>query len=110
MSYYRNNDYFDLSRYCNKIRAQHKEFETKNKIISYDKDLKPKVRETFSCNSNNTKQENMKMKKDLTKLKQLRSDYGRDCVGKPMDKGHKTIINQYSNKISKCNKILKKQK
>jgi hypothetical protein len=110
MTYYQDPSYFDLKSYCGKLRKEHKTFEDKNKIISYDKQGHPKVRDSFSCNQNKTIAENTKTRNQLYRLKKLRSDYGRDCINEPMDIGHKTIINQYSNKAGKCNKIIKKQK
>jgi hypothetical protein len=106
----------NLKAHCGKLRRQHKEIENgknilKKKLIKYE-NKRPKVIEEFRCDKEKPRDYNLQLKKELGDVFSARHDYDIDCIqakGLKTDKGHKTLINQYSNKIKKCNKIIKDQ-
>lgn len=102
-----------LTKHCGKLRATYKTIEKQKNLISYDKDKNPKVREDYRCDKEKDYNFNTKMTSELQILYDTRKTYDEDCIkgqGIKTDKGHKTLINQYSNKLKKCKKIVNEQK
>lgn len=108
----------NLKDHCGKLRRQLKEIENgknilKKKLIKYDKEEKPKVIEDFRCDKEKPRDYNLQLRKELGDVYSTRNYFNIDCIqsqGIITDKGHKTVLTQYSNKIKKCNKIIKNQK